>query len=170
MGSADRSGRHALWGAIFGALIGGLFSFVGIYATAQTQSQKDHEELKRASYVKLISEADRYRMTLHDLEAAAVSGDQKVYDKASAAQRAGATALYSASSEASLLAGEDELQAIYKVTNEAFKFDARNKYQDLDTKSVRASMDGTATATKELAAQGRNIFGEDPNFLESILP
>jgi hypothetical protein len=79
--TALQVGRIALVGTISGAIIGGLASFTGTYLTYRQQRDIHDADTKRTAYVKLISEAEQYRLTLDRLHVSAERKDQATYAK-----------------------------------------------------------------------------------------
>lgn len=171
MSTTDRSGRHALWGAIFGALVGGVLSFCGSYFTNQTQEQRQYEELRRASYVKVISQAEKRRISLMRVEQAIEAKNPEAYKKVYDKGWEDAADLYTATSEAAMLLSKDEYDALWKITNEFFKAPVEERYQDVDVSAVKDARRKGTDAMINFVDQGRKQFSEEESgFLERFLP
>ena len=79
-----RVAKYALLGAVVGALIGGVGSFLGAYMTYRAQTQTHTEDVKTEAYTALVSNAERYYVSLGELEEAASNLDQDAYTDARA--------------------------------------------------------------------------------------
>lgn len=160
MNKEIKSGRIALWAAIFGALIGGTLSFLGSYITTQSQGEREARETKRESYVRLLTEGEEYRLSLINMKSSALAQDQDKYAQAYADDWNHAAALYAASGELRMLASPEEQAAIEKVTDEFFGVNHELHYQNVDYASLDQGISGGGAALRDLIEQGKMQFGE----------
>lgn len=150
----DHNARYTFLGAIFGALVGGVFSFGGTFLTSQTQSQQLENELRRSVYVNFISDADKYKLNLQTASWAVSEGDETTYRERWERSRQLIDELQQSMIEASLVT--ENREAIYAVTEEYYEYPLPYNMEDCDISKLREAGEAGADATDKLIAIAMN--------------
>jgi hypothetical protein len=113
--TAIQVGRIGLAGAIIGALIGGIGSFLGVFVTYRQQRDAEAIDARRNAYATLVTKAYEYRELLIDLGVEAAQKDQEAYNRDRERLASAGPALTSARVAVELIGSEgliDESEAI----------------------------------------------------------
>ncbi|MFI7584210.1 hypothetical protein ACH9DO_10490 [Kocuria sp. M1N1S27] len=135
--------------ALVSAFVGGSLAYMGVESTIEAQKEAAAEERHRQAYVKLLSEAEQYRIKLISIENAARANDTAEIEKANSEAWAQSANVYSAKVEAELVFSAEEMEKVDELMVVFFR-------EELDT-----AIPHSAEVMKELSNQGRERFGKD---------
>jgi hypothetical protein len=113
--SALRAARYGLAGALIGALIGGVGSFLGAYVTYKAQEQTHIDDVRRVAYADLVSRARDHQSDRDAAADAAAARDQTTYAKTRAAFIQAGGDLYKAS--ATVYVVSDDARVVDSATD-----------------------------------------------------
>lgn len=150
MGSKGERLGDALSGFL-GALVGGALSLAGVYLTTDAQTRQREDEMHRQSYVKVLSAAEEFRVSLEHLQAARDNGDLEAAVKADAASWDNAAQVYAADVEAELIFSNEEMPQLQELMDTLFH----------DPISLEERLEKIPPAMIDFADQGRQQFGKD---------
>lgn len=160
---SDRSVLYTVIGTIVGTLVGALASFLGTYFIFQSQSEQQHEDRQRASYVKLATESERYRLLLVRLRQAAIDKDEKRYIEREEELRNQSTVMYSAWIECSLLLDDEEEALAGEIVEAYYLVPIPPDIEDVDLEAIDRGNDAGREASERFINEGERRYGDPAN-------